>query len=78
MKQIGLLSDTHSFVHPKIIEFFKNCDEVWHAGDIGNINVAAQFNKDKTFTHRINFGMIPRDGEIIDQDVVVVATADGQ
>ncbi len=36
MKKIGLLSDTHSYLHPKIFEHFKECDEIWHAGDIGN------------------------------------------
>ena len=36
MKRIGLLSDTHSKVYPGIFDFFKDCDEVWHAGDIGN------------------------------------------
>lgn len=36
MKKIGLLSDTHGYVHPKIFEFFKDVDEIWHAGDIGN------------------------------------------
>ena len=40
MKRIGLLSDTHGFLHPKCFEFFKDCDEIWHAGDIGNIHVA--------------------------------------
>ncbi|MCF8368671.1 MAG: metallophosphatase family protein [Bacteroidales bacterium] len=37
MKKIGLLSDTHTYLHPKIFEFFKNCNEIWHAGDIGNL-----------------------------------------
>ena len=36
MTRIGLLSDTHSFLHPKIFEHFSSCDEIWHAGDIGN------------------------------------------
>ncbi len=36
MTRIGLLSDTHSFLHPKIFEHFSGCDEIWHAGDIGN------------------------------------------
>ena len=36
MKKIGLLSDTHNFLHPKINYYFKDCDEIWHAGDIGN------------------------------------------
>jgi uncharacterized protein len=40
MKHIGLLSDTHSFIHPRLYEFFKNVDEIWHAGDIGNIQTA--------------------------------------
>jgi len=37
MKRIGLLSDTHSFLDPQIFDDFKNCDELWHAGDIGNL-----------------------------------------
>ena len=47
MRKIGLLSDTHSHIHPRCYEFFKDCDEVWHAGDIGNINVADTLNKFK-------------------------------
>ena len=42
MIKIGLLSDTHSYFHPKILEFFKQCDEIWHAGDIGNFETASQ------------------------------------
>jgi len=37
MKRIGILSDTHTSLHPGIFEFFKDCDEIWHAGDIGNL-----------------------------------------
>ena len=37
--KIGLLSDTHSVLHPKVFEHFKNCDEIWHAGDIGTVEV---------------------------------------
>lgn len=39
MKKIGLLSDTHSHLDPKIFEYFKDCDELWHAGDIGKFEV---------------------------------------
>ena len=39
MKKIGLLSDTHSYLHPKVFEYFRKCDEVWHAGDIGNASI---------------------------------------
>ncbi len=44
MKQIGLLSDTHNFLHPGLFKFFKNCDEIWHAGDFGNINIADELS----------------------------------
>lgn len=40
MRKIGLLSDTHTYIDPQLYEFFKNCDEIWHAGDIGNIETA--------------------------------------
>ena len=40
MSLIGLLSDTHSSVNPRILDFFSDCDEIWHAGDIGNIETA--------------------------------------
>ena len=40
MMKIGLLSDTHGWLDPKLVEFFKDCDEVWHCGDIGDISVA--------------------------------------
>ena len=39
MKRIGLLSDTHSFLDEKVKKHLKNCDEIWHAGDIGNLKV---------------------------------------
>lgn len=34
MKRIGVLSDTHRYIHPELTEFFKDCDEIWHAGDM--------------------------------------------
>lgn len=37
MTRIGLLSDTHGFFDGAIFEHFKSCDEIWHAGDVGNI-----------------------------------------
>lgn len=40
MKRIGLLSDTHSVLDERIFTWFEQCDEVWHAGDIGNLRVA--------------------------------------
>ena len=42
MTKIGLLSDTHGWLNPKVYEFFKDCDEIWHAGDIGDYDVAIE------------------------------------
>ena len=39
MKRIGILSDTHSYLHPNAFEFFEKCDEIWHAGDIGDSDI---------------------------------------
>lgn len=43
MTKIGLLSDTHGFIHPNIFEFFKDCHEIWHAGDIGDLATIDKF-----------------------------------
>ncbi len=42
MKRIGLMSDTHGFIDPKIYEHFKDVDEIWHAGDVGDVSVIDQ------------------------------------
>lgn len=36
MLRIGILSDTHGFIPKQVYSFFAECDELWHAGDIGN------------------------------------------
>lgn len=40
MTRIGLISDTHGFLDPTALGYFENCNEIWHAGDFGNIGVA--------------------------------------
>lgn len=35
MTRIGVLSDTHGHLPPQVFSFFRDCDELWHAGDIG-------------------------------------------
>ena len=40
MKRIGILSDTHSYWDDKYLHYFEPCDEIWHAGDIGSVEVA--------------------------------------
>ncbi|MEQ8624205.1 MAG: metallophosphoesterase family protein [Vicingaceae bacterium] len=48
MKTIGLISDTHSFLHPRVEHHFKDCDEIWHAGDIGTLELADKLASMKT------------------------------
>lgn len=42
MKKIGLLSDTHSYLDNAVERYFAEVDEIWHAGDIGSIEVLEQ------------------------------------
>ena len=39
MKQIVLLSDTHHTLDERFFPHFKNADEIWHAGDIGSLEI---------------------------------------
>lgn len=45
MKKILLLSDTHSYIDNDVLKYVKQADEVWHAGDIGNIEVIDTIKK---------------------------------
>lgn len=47
MVKIGLLSDTHGSLHPRVFDFFKDCDEIWHAGDVGSLQVIRQLENFK-------------------------------
>ena len=40
MTKIGLLSDTHSYLDEAVFTYFADCDEIWHAGDFGDSEVA--------------------------------------
>jgi uncharacterized protein len=39
LTRIGLISDTHGYLDAAVFEHFKNCDEVWHAGDFGSLDI---------------------------------------
>jgi putative phosphoesterase len=47
MTRIGLISDTHSYLDPQVPEHFANCNEIWHGGDIGEMEVITQLEKIK-------------------------------
>ena len=44
MTRIGILSDTHGFLEPRLFDFFVSCDTLFHAGDLGNMEVADQLS----------------------------------
>ena len=81
MKKILLLSDTHGFIDEQILKFVKQADEVWHAGDIGNLLVTDTIKKLKPL--RAVYGnidgndarvMFPLDAKFIIEDVSVWMT----
>jgi len=45
LKKILLLSDTHSYIDNAILKYLNQSDEVWHAGDIGKIDVLEKLEK---------------------------------
>ena len=59
MKKILLLSDTHSHIDNTILKYVKQADEIWHAGDIGDLSVTDTLKKHKPL--RAVFGNIDDD-----------------
>ena len=47
MTRIGLISDTHSYLDETIFKHFENCDEIWHGGDFGTIELAKKLSSFK-------------------------------
>lgn len=47
MKKILLLSDTHSYMDDRILDYAKNADEIWHAGDFGSQEVIDKLSQIK-------------------------------
>jgi uncharacterized protein len=47
MTKIGILSDTHSYLDPRIFEYFCSCDEIWHCGDWGSLELVNQIRSFK-------------------------------
>ncbi len=39
MMKIGLISDTHGYLDPEVLEYFADRDEIWHAGDFGDLEI---------------------------------------
>ena len=47
MTRIGLLSDTHGLLDKRVLEHFRDVDEIWHAGDIGSAEVLQRLREFK-------------------------------
>lgn len=45
MKKILVISDTHGHFDPKLVKHIQAADEVWHAGDIGDMKVVDEIKK---------------------------------
>lgn len=64
MKRIGIISDTHGFWDERFAEYFKDCDEVWHAGDIGDYSIIEKLEdvvaKVRGVSGNIDHGLVRR------------------
>lgn len=63
MIQIGLISDTHGFLDDNVFTHFKNCGEIWHAGDFGTIEIA------RRLSHELHVPLKGVYGNIDGQDI---------
>ena len=63
MKKIGIISDTHGYWDDRYLKYFEPCDEIWHAGDIGTMEIAerlAAFRPLRTVHGNIDGGDLRR------------------
>jgi putative phosphoesterase len=49
MTKIGVLSDTHGFIDEPLLNFFADCEEIWHAGDLGDITIMDILGENRVF-----------------------------
>ena len=63
MKKIGLISDTHGYLDENVLKHFQTCDEIWHAGDFGSLEVVRRLATESGFMVRGVYGNI--DGQEI-------------
>jgi len=49
MRRIALLSDTHGYLDDAVLKYFEGCDEIWHGGDFGTMEVADKLSAVKPF-----------------------------
>jgi putative phosphoesterase len=49
MIRIGVLSDTHGYIDQPLLDFFSDCPEIWHAGDLGDAAVMDALAEGRVF-----------------------------
>lgn len=45
--KIGIISDTHNYLDESVFQYFQDCDEIWHAGDIGGLELLEKLEQFK-------------------------------
>lgn len=64
MKKIGILSDTHGYWDERYAHHFKGCDEIWHAGDIGDYTIVEKLMEVapvvRAVSGNVDHGMVKR------------------
>lgn len=63
MKTIGILSDTHGYWDDRYARYFKDCDEIWHAGDVGDYSIIerlSEISNVRGVSGNIDHGMVKR------------------
>lgn len=58
LTRIGLISDTHGYLDDAVFNHFENCNEIWHAGDFGNIDLANKLSSQSGLTVKGVYGNI--------------------
>lgn len=83
LTNIGLISDTHGWLDGAVSQHFKACNEVWHAGDLGSVQVAEELEQQTGLPLRAVWGNIdgydvrsrfPKDAYFKCEDVPVFIT----
>lgn len=64
MIQVGILSDTHGYWDDRYVSYFKDCDEVWHCGDVGDYSIIERLKEEipvvRAVSGNIDHGMVRR------------------
>lgn len=58
MTRIGLISDTHGYLDESVFRYFESCNEIWHAGDFGGIEIATRLVTQSGLTVKGVYGNI--------------------